>query len=304
MKTNEAVFEWLMAYPPNTERREYPIEGESPILAMTDMIWSPPYGPDSSHSHNCMEIGLCVAGSGMIRMGRAAGRPFEKGTVVIIPEGVRHRQHNEGQPVTRWRYIAVDQTRLLQESTKRCREEIGRLIDKSAGGVYLYEHEMTEDIARLIQKMFEIKCEFADESTAELEAMLLLILTRVAREPGRGALQEEVDPLIVKPVEPALLYIAEHYGEEIKIGQLARICAMSESYFRKVFDKTMGMGPLEYVNRYRIARASTMLRESHTSVSHVAESCGFPSIATFNRNFLRYVGQNPTDWKREHGNQG
>ena len=63
----------------------------------------------------------------------------------------------------------------------------------------------------------------------------------------------------------------------------------------------MGETPVEYLNRYRIYRAVHMLQvETGETISHIAEKCGFTSIATFNRNFLRYVGQSPTEMKREN----
>ena len=107
----------------------------------------------------------------------------------------------------------------------------------------------------------------------------------------------------MQPVEPALLYIAEQYHTEIKVAQLARSCAMSESHFRKVFGQILGVSPVEYLNRYRIERAVHMLRmQEDMSVSRVAEACGFTSIATFNRNFLRYAGKKPTDMKKQNTN--
>lgn len=300
MKSNESAFHWLTPRG-NAEERDYPMRGESLILAMTDFVWSPPYLHDSDHTHNCMEIGLCLSGKGTIRIGESQECVVEEGAVVIVPEGVRHSQQMLGSEPARWRYIAVDEARLLQETTPRCREACSRLLAAARTcGVILYEEEMTKDIVWLIQKMFEIKCSYSEEATAQLEAMLLLVLTRIEREPQNNGIQLSGEQMTTKPIEPALLYIAEQYQMEIKVAQLARSCAMSESHFRKVFGKLMGETPVEYLNRYRIHRAVHMLHtRGDEPISRVAEKCGFTSIATFNRNFLRYVGQNPTEFKKE-----
>ncbi len=300
MRSNESVFHWLTPTG-NAEERDYPMREDSLILAMTDFLWSPPYMQDRDHTHNCMEIGLCLSGEGTIRIGGQPEQPCTPGTVVLVPEGVRHCQQMMGEETTRWRYIAVDEARLLRETTPRCRDAVSRLIAlASARGVILRAQEkMAEDVVWLIQKMFEIKCGYAHEATAQLEAMLLLILTRIEREPQGERSQFGSQLLTTKPIEPALLYIAEQYHTEIKVAQLARSCAMSESHFRKMFVQLMGETPVEYLNRYRIYRAVHLLHvQADASISHIAEACGFASIATFNRNFHRYTGQNPSEMRK------
>ena len=301
MRSNEAAFEWLMPMNGNAERRDYPMGDDSIIQAMTDVIWSPPYPQDGEHSHNCMEIGLCVSGSGMILREGLDPVPFKAGTVIIMPEGARHSQHNEGLPMTRWRYIAADQKRLLRDAMPNCREALAQLLVRGGAGICLSDENMQSDIAWLIERMFDIKCRTAQEYTAELEAILLLILMRLSRGIETASLLFEQEQIPRNPVEPALLYISEQYHNEIKVAQMARSCAMSESYFRKVFVLTMGETPVEYLNRYRIDRAVHMIRASgNMSFSRIAEACGFSSIATFNRNVLRYTGQNPSEMKKEN----
>lgn len=300
MRSNVNAFDWLIPTQSNSERRDYAVRQESFILAMTDLIFYPPYGKDEIHSHNCMEIGLCMAGSGVIQMEGQAARPFKPGTVIVIPEGARHSQQEEGIPLTRWRYIAVDQQRLLGEAMPSCRAVLEEVLESGKQGLYLGDESMRSDVSWLIERMFDIKCISAQESAAELEAILLVILMRISRKIGTDNVLAETPRQVRNPVEPALLYIAEQYHSEIKVAQLARSCAMSESYFRKIFLEHMGVTPVEYLNKYRIERAVHLLRaREEMSVSHVAERCGFPSIATFNRNFIRYVGQSPTEMRRK-----
>lgn len=304
MKSNEAAFHWLASAHGNAEQRDYPIREESLILAMTDMVFHPPFGRDTMHSHNCMEIGLCLCGEGTIYIEGKAPLPYKTGAVLIIPEGVRHCQQFARQSENRWLYIAADQRRLAREAMPNCRVALARMLSLHGCGVLLGDEAMRSDIAWLIERMFDIKCMAPEEATAELEALVMLILMRISRESAAQELPPRQEPLSHSPIEPALLYIAERYRDEIKVGQLARSCAMSESYFRKIFLQEMGVSPMEYLNRYRIRRAENMLlRRGEMAISHVAEECGFTSMATFNRNFQRYVGQNPTEVKRENAHK-
>lgn len=73
---------------------------------------------------------------------------------------------------------------------------------------------------------------------------------------------------------------------------------MSESHFRRMFTAMVGVSPLEYINRYRIHRSLNLLHSTSESIQNIAARTGFPSITTFNRNFQRCVGQNPSVWRK------
>ena len=132
----------------------------------------------------------------------------------------------------------------------------------------------------------------------ELDAALRILMARVLvlREGLAGDVLAPAEPR--RAIEPALKYVSVNYAQEIRMEDLAAKCAMSESYFRKVFAATMGMTPLEYLNRYRINRSVHLLDSTDETVLTIAGMTGFASIATYNRNFRRYVGQSPAQWRK------
>ena len=286
--------------PAGSERRDYILSDRETVLELNEMVWYPPYGQDTNHYHNCLEIGVCVAGSGTITMGQKA-YAFAAGDVVIVPAELHHSQQNQGDPLTRWRYAAIDERRFMTEIPARSRGDVMRFLQQSrASGLYLSGGEAHADILSILQRMFDAHTRYAGEAMGEIEALMLLLLVRAAREPIQADMNAVADPLSMKSIEPALLYVSENYRQEIRVQQMARACAMSESYFRKVFGRVMGISPLEYVNRHRIHRAMHLLHVTGDSVQDVAMNCGFPSVSTFARNFIRYVGQNPSAWRRQH----
>ena len=74
---------------------------------------------------------------------------------------------------------------------------------------------------------------------------------------------------------------------------------MSESYFRKLFEKYMNMKPMDYVNFVRIQRGCTLLRETDLTVAMVSDRVGYESVSTFIRNFRRIIGCTPNNWKND-----
>lgn len=50
------------------------------------------------------------------------------------------------------------------------------------------------------------------------------------------------------------------------------------------------MGPLDYLNRTRIAKACSLLRMTDDSILTISEKAGFGSMSSFNRHFYEVMG--------------
>ena len=96
---------------------------------------------------------------------------------------------------------------------------------------------------------------------------------------------------------PSIQYIMDHYNETIRISTLAKVCYMSESYFRKTFYECMHVSPSEYINRYRIDKACELIKTTNQSIDLISSKVGFQSKATFYRNFKQQKGCKPFQWK-------
>jgi AraC-like DNA-binding protein len=83
----------------------------------------------------------------------------------------------------------------------------------------------------------------------------------------------------------------------IRISDLSHCCGMSESYFRKIFEKYMNMKPLDYVNFVRIQKGCALLRETELNVTEVSDRVGYESVSSFIRNFKKIIGSTPHKWK-------
>lgn len=285
----------MLAEPPSGERRDFFQPAGELIAAMIDTPYYPPYAVDSLHCHNTLELGVCVKGCGRIRT-RTSEWTFSPGAVLLTPREVPHSQQNEGVLMTHWQYVEVNEDVLLHLAGERRLSALRTLVESAGGGMFLPGGQSGE-IPQLVQIMFDSRRLGGGESPPELQLFLLLILLMMARHADDVALSIAADAPGLAPVEPALAYVCEHYTHEIRVSDMARSCAMSESYFRKLFSRLMGMPPLEYVNRYRIHRALNLLRLTQEPVQNIAARCGFFSLAAFNRNFRRYVGKNPSDWR-------
>jgi len=286
--------------PLNCECRNYPQDDNAALVTMLDTPYYPPYVPDGLHYHNCLEIGLCIAGNGKVYL-RDSALPFSAGSVIIVPRGVYHSQHNMGDPLTHWRYLVINEELLLRRLSERYRRTITEFMESiQKTGLFLESLSAESGVDYLIRLMFDLRRRDGGDAAIDLELCTVLLLSLLAREERHHSIGELAEPSEAhrrQPIEPALSYVYEHYKEDIRMGALARSCSMSESYFRKTFIRIMGQSPLEYVNRYRIHRSLNLLRTTSDSVQNIAIRTGFTSIAAYNRNFKRYVGISPSQWR-------
>ncbi len=288
----------VSAEDPNRERRDYELNGQSPLVGLIDNPWYPPYVPDRSHYHNCLEIGLCLSGEGTVELGRGQWR-FRAGSVVAAGRGLRHCQQNTGRPMTHWQYVLVDEDALLQDAPARHRAALRAMLEAARSrGLYFDAGEECRDLRSALETLFELGRRRQDSARLELETLTMLLAAIMSRSLESAMSDPSPDADARRPVEPALRYVSENYMLRLRVEELAASCAMSVSYFRKVFDRVMGVAPMEYVNRYRINRAMNLLRGTDETVLQVAVQTGFPSVATFNRNFRRFVGTSPADWRK------
>lgn len=84
------------------------------------------------------------------------------------------------------------------------------------------------------------------------------------------------------------------------IDDLARAAGLSRSVFCARFLRLLGQPPMQYLARWRMEAAASLLRNSRAPVASVALEVGYESEAAFARAFKREVGTSPARWRREH----
>ncbi|WP_244227280.1 helix-turn-helix domain-containing protein [Corallococcus aberystwythensis] len=80
---------------------------------------------------------------------------------------------------------------------------------------------------------------------------------------------------------------------------LARRVGMSRSGFAARFTELVGESPLQYLARWRIARAAELLRDTPEKVETIAGRVGYESVPAFSRAFKRWQGTGPAAFRRE-----
>ena len=96
----------------------------------------------------------------------------------------------------------------------------------------------------------------------------------------------------------AIEYIDNNLSQSIKLEDLATHVGISKFHFSRLFKKSMGLSPHQYVMQQRIELAKQLLLTSNMSISDVALECGFNSHAHMGKYFRQIVGITPKAYRQ------
>lgn len=95
-------------------------------------------------------------------------------------------------------------------------------------------------------------------------------------------------------------YIQERLASPISLAELAALNGISPFHFTRLFKRSTGITPYEYVTRSRVEKARTLLLQSHANITEVALQVGFYDQSHFSRHFKRICGATPAAFFRAH----
>jgi len=99
-----------------------------------------------------------------------------------------------------------------------------------------------------------------------------------------------------------LEYVHEYYAQDLSVIELAKVANVSPSHFTRLFKRTMGMAPHEYLIACRIEHAKRLLLTEDISIHRVASQCGFADQSHLTRHLQRTVGVTPGYLRKDRRN--
>lgn len=100
-------------------------------------------------------------------------------------------------------------------------------------------------------------------------------------------------------VRDAIEYVQQHYAESIYVSDVAAAVYVTPNYFSKIFKQETGENFTEWLNKFRIEKAKTlMLQQSGDKVYEIASKVGFHDYKYFAFIFKKYSGYTPGTFKK------
>ncbi|MEO1192594.1 MAG: AraC family transcriptional regulator [Pseudomonadota bacterium] len=92
-------------------------------------------------------------------------------------------------------------------------------------------------------------------------------------------------------------YIDAHLHEPLTLAELAGVAQLGVWTFNRQLRATVGLPGYAFVQRKRMERACTLLREPGRALKDIAAACGFSDQAHMTRSFRKAIGMTPGQYR-------
>lgn len=195
----------------------------------------------------------------------------KRGDILYLPKNCEYTQHTSGETIISIHFINY---------TFNTQNEIEVMTLESA--------EYTEEI---IQNMYNIWKEKKPGHRYKCISLLYELLYYIYKG--------NYDQKIINISNNTSLKIATDYihsnfrSKNFEVGELADMCSVSETYFRKLFKKIYAVSPKQYILNLKLEYASQLLQSKLYNVNEVSEKSGFADVKYFSRLFKTKFGYTP-----------
>ncbi len=109
-----------------------------------------------------------------------------------------------------------------------------------------------------------------------------------------------------QPEEDLLLskirqYLQENYHREFSSEEMAAALHVSRSYLSSYYKNKTGTNLSDSIQQYRIQKATELLRDPEVKISDIGTMVGINSPNTFLRQFRKYTGMTPREYRQQNG---
>jgi AraC family transcriptional regulator len=108
--------------------------------------------------------------------------------------------------------------------------------------------------------------------------------------------QEVKGGLSPRVVRQALAFIHERLTEDFSLGEIAAAVGLSPFHFARMFKRTLGLSPHQFVTSQRLEAAKQMMIRGELPLMEIAVELGFFDQSHFTNHFKRTNGMTPREF--------
>ena len=207
----------------------------------------------------------------------------KKGSVVYIPHTAKYRvTYLAGSGEYALAQLVAFEMKDSEGKPFVLADNIVKLCDEH-GNIYADRFDRLVEISR--GKQFDF-CNFR----GALYTLFSDISKKLLRSPADN-------PKQTYALIPCTEYLKNNECTDISVSELARMCHISESCFRRLFAMQYGLSPKEYIIRARLAKAKNLLQSSNMTVGEISDLTGFGDVAYFSKIFKSRFGISPSAYR-------
>ncbi len=258
----------------------------------------PQMEPTALHYHDFLEIGYCVSGSGLFYIDGEV-IPFSGPCCTIIYGGQIHIAQAVDKESSLWHFCYINLKKLFAASDLVA---VGGLKAMSSH-LYRFPALITREedplLYDLVRGCLQEAADMQEGYLTSMRGMMTAILARHSRymTPSEKAREDQVQ--VLDRLGDTLVYINQHYMEDITIDSLLAVAGTSKATLQRDMIAFTGLAPMQYIHRLRMKHATILLMGS-TPVADIAFGVGYNTLSSFNRHFLSEYGVSPSQWRSRY----
>jgi AraC-like DNA-binding protein len=256
------------------------------------------------HKHTYFEIIFIEKGKGVHTINDNSF-DYQKGDVFLLgPEDYHEFQIRSR---TAFYYIRFQDTFLTKSNPqdKQWQQTLGILLQSTFQSKGSILQDKAERI-RLEQLLSVLKSEYDQRRHVEFEVMRDSLMKAVMTILSRNIVKQALPirkAIHNTSLEEIFQYIRQHIyePERLRVEELSRHFNYAPTYLSIFFKKHTGESLKQYIDHYKVKLIETRLLYSHATLSQIADEFGFTDESHLTKQFKRYNGSSPGDFRINSG---
>jgi AraC-like DNA-binding protein len=165
--------------------------------------------------------------------------------------------------------------------------------------IHIRKEPGTATLRWCVERMRQELSESQPGETIVAQQLATIVLVQALRLHLSTGQQDRVGWLFAladKRMRAAIDAMHEFPGRRWSVQDLAKQAAMSRTSFALKFRETVGLSPMDYLARWRMARAAEKLTHSRDSISSIGLALGYESEKSFSTAFKRVMKCSPRQY--------
>ena len=277
--------------------------------------FSAPWGLALPRMEGCLMFHVGTSGPCWLEVEGVEPQHLAPGDFALVPHGAGHRLVSE--PGAEAAALFDLPRELLSERYEVLRHGGGGAATGLVCGAVRFDHPAAHRLVQLLPPV--IRMDAVGSPHAEWMASTLRLMAAEARamQPGGETIITRLgDVLVIQAIRAwmardpaarkgwlgalqdrqigrAITLIHREPARPWTVASLAAEVAMSRSAFAARFTALVGEPAMQYVARWRMHVALTLMQEKNARPAELAGQLGYQSEAAFSRSFKRYIGMPP-----------
>ena len=280
------------------EFREYKLPDDFPVLVLSpDNV--PATGLNTTHKyhfHNCIEIGFCLNSEHVLLFENHEYVLKPGDFFVLSPFSMHYVNHVKPTDTLCCQYLYLKPEELLRDFYPLGLPEVMHWY-KNSEAPFIFSKEMQLDIYRLLTMLLTEYHKQRNGYQYIIKGLFQTIMIALTRELSTHSGTNFQKYQDISLLLPALKRMHLEYSQPLNAAFLAEQCGLSQSSFRTLFRKHLGISHGAYLKRIRLQKACELLYGTELSILNISIESGFTSLTSFYQSFQEHYHISPKKWR-------